>query len=150
MREANRLIARDAHSSMFVTAFLAVLDPGRRTLACVNAGHNPPLIVRGDTSEPVFLHERGIAMGVVDEMESAGETLQIRPGDMVVMYTDGVTEAFNAQFVAFGEERLARIAVECRSLPAPEVIDQLVSAIHTFTGTAPQSDDITLIVIRVL
>ena len=150
MREANRLIARDAHSSMFVTAFLAVLDSGRRTLACVNAGHNPPLIVRGDTSEPVFLHERGIAMGVVDKMESAGETVQLRPGDMVVMYTDGVTEAFNAQFVAFGEERLARIAVECRSLPAPEVIDQLVSAIHTFTGTAPQSDDITLIVIRVL
>jgi len=150
LHEANRLIARDAQSGMFVTAYTAVLEPSGRTLACVNAGHNPPLIVRGDTGEAVFMHEGGIAMGILDEMESTVETVQLRQGDMIVMYTDGVTEAFNTQFTAFGEEQLARTAVECRTLSAPAVIDRILASIRAFAGTAPQSDDITLIVIRVL
>jgi sigma-B regulation protein RsbU (phosphoserine phosphatase) len=149
LREANRLIARDAQSGMFVTAFTAVLEPSWRTLACVSAGHNPPLIVHGDTGEAVFLHERGIAMGILDDMESTAEILQLRLGDMVVMYTDGVTEAINPEFAAFGEERLTRSAVACRQLAAPAVIEHILSDLQAFTGTAPQSDDITLIVIRV-
>jgi sigma-B regulation protein RsbU (phosphoserine phosphatase) len=150
LRNANRLITRETRSGMFVTVCLAVLDPVRRTLACVNAGHNPPLIVRGDTGEAVFLHEGGIAIGVVDEIECTPEIVQLRQGDTIIMYTDGVTEAFNPQFAAFGEEQLAKVATACRNLPAPEITGHLISAIHTFAGTTPQSDDITLIVIRVL
>ncbi|MDD1702184.1 MAG: SpoIIE family protein phosphatase, partial [Methanoregula sp.] len=103
LKTANCLITRDAQSSMFVTAFTAILDPRERTLSCINAGHNPPLMVRGMTGEAVFLQERGIALGVLPDLDSTEEHVELNTGDLVVMYTDGVTEAFNPQYEAFGE-----------------------------------------------
>jgi sigma-B regulation protein RsbU (phosphoserine phosphatase) len=147
---ANGMIARNAPSSMFVTVFSAVLDPGKLTLACTNAGHNPPVIIRGDSGDAVFLKERGIAMGVLPDMDDNPEHVQLKPGDLFIMYTDGVTEAFDTGYAAFGEDRLVRVAKECRSLPAGIVRDRIIAAIREFTGPAPQSDDITLVVIRVL
>ena len=147
---ANHLIARSAPSSMFVTVFSAILDPGKLTLACTNAGHNPPLVVRGDSGEAVFLQEHGVAMGVLPDMDGTPEYVQLKPGDLVIMYTDGVTEAFDAGYIAFGEDRLVRVAQDCRTLPAGVIRDRIIAAIREFTGTAPQSDDITLVVIRVL
>ena len=73
--------------------------------------------------------------------------MALGPGDLVIMYTDGVTEAFDAQYAAFGEERLVRIVKECRTLPASIVMERIISGIREFTGSAPQSDDITLVVI---
>ena len=69
---------------------------------------------------------------------------------MVIMYTDGVTEAFDAGYAAFGEDRLASIAKECRNLPAGMIRERIIEGIRAFTGPVPQSDDITLLVIRVL
>ena len=150
LRQANRFICRDAQSGMFVTAFSAILDPHRQTLACINAGHNPPLVIRSDSGNAAFLQEHGIAMGVLVEMDIEEEVVSLKPGDLVVMYTDGVTEAFNGEFEEFGEERLTRIVKTCHTLPAREVIGQILSGIRTFTGTTPQSDDITLVVLRVM
>jgi sigma-B regulation protein RsbU (phosphoserine phosphatase) len=147
---ANHLIARSAPSSMFVTVFSAILDPGKLTLACTNAGHNPTLVVRGDSGEAVFLQEHGIAMGVLPDMDGTPEYVQLKHGDLFILYTDGVTEAFDAGYTAFGEDRLVRVAQECRILPAGVIRDRIIAAIREFTGTAPQSDDITLVVIRVL
>jgi sigma-B regulation protein RsbU (phosphoserine phosphatase) len=147
---ANRMIARNAPSSMFVTVFSAVLNPVKLTLACTNAGHNPPLVVRGDSGEAIFLQERGVAMGVLPDMDGTPEYVQLKTGDLFIMYTDGVTEAFDARYAAFGEDRLVRIAQECRTLSAGEVRDRIIAAIREFTGPVPQSDDITLVVIRVL
>jgi sigma-B regulation protein RsbU (phosphoserine phosphatase) len=147
---ANRMISRNAPSSMFVTVFSAVLDPVRLTLACTNAGHNPPLVVQGDSGEAVFLQERGVAMGVLPDMEGTPENVHLKPGDLFIMYTDGVTEAFDARYAAFGEDRLVRVAQEYRTLSAGEVRDRIIAAIREFTGSVPQSDDITLVVIRVL
>ena len=150
LREANRFICRDAQSSMFVTVFSAILDPERQTLACVNAGHNPPLVVRGDSGDAAFLRQDGIAMGVIPEMVINEEVVTLKPGDLVVLYTDGVTEAFNDDLEEFGEERFKEIARTCRFLPAGEVIRRILSGIHEFTGKTPQSDDITLVVLRVI
>jgi phosphoserine phosphatase RsbU/P len=150
LREANRFICRDAQSSMFVTVFSAILDPERQTLSCINAGHNPPLVVRGDSGVVTFLRQDGIAMGVIPEMVINEDVVTLKPGDLVVMYTDGVTEAFNDKMEEFGEERLTEIARTCRFLPAGEVIRRILSAIHAFTGNTPQSDDITLVVLRVI
>jgi len=147
---ANRLIARDAPSGMFVTVFSAVLDPGKLTFTCTNAGHNPPLVIRGDSGEAVFLTEHGIAMGVLPDMDITPEHMQLKPGDLFILYTDGVTEAFDPGYNAFGEERLVHVAKECRSLPSGIVRDRIIAAIREYTGSAPQSDDITLVVIRVL
>ncbi|MDD1702068.1 MAG: SpoIIE family protein phosphatase [Methanoregula sp.] len=146
----NKQICRDAQSSMFVTLFAAVLDPEQLTLDCTNAGHNPPLIIRGKDGNALFLREHGIAMGVVTDMDRTQEHIRLEPGDLFIMYTDGVTEAFDEQYSAFGEERLVRIAQECCNLPADVVRDRIIAAIRGFTGGALQSDDITLVVIRVL
>ncbi len=146
----NRMITQNAPSSMFVTVFSALLDPVNQTMICINAGHNPPLVTFGDNGDTVFLQENGIAMGVLADMNSTPEHLQIRPGDIVIMYTDGVTEAFDAGYNAFGEGRLAVIAKESRGLPANIIVEKIIAGIRDFTGPAPQSDDITLVVVRVL
>ena len=107
-------------------------------------------MVKGDSGEAVFLQERGVAMGVLPDMESTPEHVYLKPGDLFIMYTDGVTEAFDARYAAFGEDRLVRVAQEYRTLSAGEVRDRIIAAIREFTGSVPQSDDITLVVIRVL
>ncbi|MFZ0006423.1 MAG: SpoIIE family protein phosphatase [Methanoregula sp.] len=147
---ANRMIAQNAPSGMFVTVFSALLDPVNRTLTSINAGHNPPIVVRSGGGEPVFLKEDGIAMGVLTEMRSTPDQIDLGPGDLVILYTDGVTEAFDARYTAFGEERLAGIVKKYQTLPASTVMERIISGIREFTGSAPQSDDITLVVIRVL
>ena len=89
-------------------------------------------------------------MGVLPTMENAPEHVSLLPGDLVILYTDGVTEAFDAGYAAFGEDRLVRIVQECRNLPAGSVRERIISGIRAFTGPVPPSDDITLLVIRVL
>ena len=76
--------------------------------------------------------------------------MQLKPGDLFIMYTDGVTEAFDARYTAFGEDRLVQAAKKSRALSAGEVRDRIIAEIREFTGPVPQSDDITLVVIRVL
>ena len=134
---ANRMISQNAPSSMFVTVFSAVLDPAMLTLTCINAGHNPPLIIRGEDGTFLFLREGGVAMGVLEYMESTRSSSQLRPGDLIILYTDGVTEAFDARYAAFGEDRLVRVAQEYRTLSAREVRDRIIGAIREFTGLFP-------------
>lgn len=149
LRTTNRMITANAPSSMFVTVFVAVLDPVQRTFECISAGHNPPLIVKGRTGDAGYMSAQGIAMGVVPEMESTAERIAAEPGDLLILYTEGVTEAFDAGFNAFGEDRLAAVAQKARDLPAAAIRDRIISAIREFAGGAPQSDDITLVVIRI-
>ena len=89
-------------------------------------------------------------MGVLPEMTCLPEQVQLSSGDLVIMYTDGVTEAFDAGYAAFGEDRLVSIAKECRNLPASMIRERIITGIRAFTGPVPQSDDITIMVIRVL
>jgi len=148
VRQANQWIYEDGRSSMFVTVFYGVLDPAAMQFSYVNAGHNPPLLVREAGGEEL-LGSRGIALGVVPEVSIASTTLDLRPGDLLVLYTDGVTEAFNDLNEAFGEERLSAFLLANRALPARAVLDELVAEIRRFAGGAAQSDDITLVVVKV-
>ncbi|MDD1694532.1 MAG: SpoIIE family protein phosphatase [Methanoregula sp.] len=149
IRKANRLIYEDGRSSMFITVFYAVLDPRKMTLSYVNAGHNPPLLIRGDLPQMRMLEGHGIALGVVDDVDIPVSTIPVEHGDLIVLYTDGVTEAFNGQREYFGEERLVASACRNKSRPVQEIMAALLEDIRQFTGTAPQSDDITLILIQV-
>jgi phosphoserine phosphatase RsbU/P len=150
LQQANRLIFEDGRSSMFITVFYGVLDPEKMTFTYGNAGHNPPLLVRGSPPEIRILEDgRCIALGVVPEIKIAHGELDLQPGDLLVMYTDGVTEAFNSQDEEFGEARLADFIRDHRNAPVQQIIDDLIAELRTFSGTAPQSDDITLVVIRV-
>ena len=150
IRQANRLMYQDNRSNMFITVFYGVLDPLRMTFAYVNAGHNPPLLVRGDPPEIISLEGKGIALGVVPDVNITPGILTLERGDLIVMYTDGVTEAFNKEDVDFGEERLMAFVRRNRARPAGEIISGLLEEIRQFAGNAPQSDDITLVVLRVL
>jgi sigma-B regulation protein RsbU (phosphoserine phosphatase) len=149
IRQANRLIYDDGRSSMFITVFYAVLDPEQMTISYVNAGHNPPLLVRGDPPVAQMLEGKGIALGVIDDVDIPVKTLSVQHGDLIIMYTDGVTEAFNEHEDYFGEERLIASVTKNKSRPVQEILDAILGDIRQFCGSAPQSDDITLILIRV-
>jgi sigma-B regulation protein RsbU (phosphoserine phosphatase) len=133
---------------MFVTLFYGVLDAEDRSLTYVNAGHNPPLVCRGIDSALAELSATGMAVGVVPDAEYAAGAAILGPGDVMVLYTDGITEAENAAGEMFGDGRLREAVAGARMLPPAGIVGAILEAVQAFTGTAPQSDDITLMVIR--
>lgn len=150
VQNANRLIYEDGRSSMFITVFYGVLNPPAMTFSYVNAGHNPPLLLRNGEAATWMAGEKGIALGVVPDVSIASTSIGLRPGDLLVLYTDGVTEAFNEAQVDFGEDRFRDCITRNQERPAREILEALLEEIQAFAGTAPQSDDITLVVVRVL
>jgi sigma-B regulation protein RsbU (phosphoserine phosphatase) len=148
IRDANAIISADSKTGMFVTLFYGILDTKDRSLTYVNAGHNPPLVCRGSDSTFVELPATGMAIGAVEEAEYTSGTVILEPDDVVVLYTDGVTEAENAVQEMFGEERLRETIAGVRARPAEEILAAILEEVHAFTGDTPQSDDITLMVVR--
>jgi len=148
IRDANAIIAADSKSSMFITLFYGVLDAQSRSLSYVNAGHNPPLICRGTDGTFSELSATGMAIGVVPDAEYTSNTVVLEPGDVMVLYTDGITEAENAAQEMYGEERLREAIAGARTLSATAIMDAILASVHGFTGSNPQSDDITLMVVR--
>jgi sigma-B regulation protein RsbU (phosphoserine phosphatase) len=147
-KRANDLIAADAKSGMFVTLFYAILDQEARTLRYVNAGHNPPLVLNGETGNLTLLKTRGIAMGVMDDAEMEERKIEIGEGDVIVFYTDGVTEAVDDGFHQFGVERLVETVKVNRHLPAADLVEKITGEVLAFSSGAPQFDDITLMVLK--
>jgi sigma-B regulation protein RsbU (phosphoserine phosphatase) len=126
-----------------------VTAPGDTTLRYINAGHNPPLLFRGDTDEVIPLKAKGIALGVKHGVSLEEAAAEMKPGDTVVLYTDGITEAINEKGEAFGEGRLAQAVRSNRSLTAEELIHKIQDEVIAFAGTQPQYDDITLLIVKV-
>jgi sigma-B regulation protein RsbU (phosphoserine phosphatase) len=144
----NHRMVLDAPTNQFVTVFYGVLDPASGYLTYCNAGHNPPyLFSAGNPEEVQALWGTGLPLGVFEEEEWQHESVQLAPGDVLVLYTDGVTEAQNVKRAMFGDERL----LDCvRSHPgrrADELRDAILHSVGEFVGTAPQVDDITLAVV---
>ncbi|MDO8873408.1 MAG: SpoIIE family protein phosphatase [Methanoregula sp.] len=149
IRNANTIIAADSRAGMFVTLFYGILEVDSHTLTYVNAGHNPPIICHAEDELLTELTATGIAIGALSDAEYTKETAALNAGDIVVLYTDGITEAENAQQDMFGEERLHEVIRAFRKLPAQEIIAAILKSVQSFCGNYPQSDDITLMVIRV-
>jgi sigma-B regulation protein RsbU (phosphoserine phosphatase) len=147
---ANNLIAKDARSGMFVTLFYAMLDIQKKQLHYVNAGHNPPLLCKGYGGDVVLLSAQGIALGVMDEIDLQEVELSLADNDVVVFYTDGITEAINGKEEEFGQERLIKLVAQNSSLPAQELIDKIRSAVIDFAQGQTQFDDLTLVVLKSL
>ena len=148
--DANNLIAADSKAGMFVTLFYGILDHTSQTFTYVNAGHNPPVVYHPHTNTFTELPATGIAMGVLEDAEFVSQKNPFTPGDVVVMYTDGITEAMNAREEMFGEERLYDVIRQTKATSAEQVLGTILEAVKAFTGDYPQSDDITLMVILVL
>ena len=148
IRDANTIISNDAKSGMFVTLFYGFLDAATSTLTYVNAGHNPPIHFHAADGTLTELSATGIAVGALPDAAYTQESVQLVPGDMLVLYTDGITEAENANLEMFGVERLEKTILASRGLSANELVRVILDAVRSFTGDHPQSDDITLMIVR--
>ncbi len=147
--EVNRLLERENEAMMFVTVFYGVFDPASGSLTYANGGHNPPLIVHTDGSSTLLPSTGGIALGLTPEPSYQQQVVTLAPGDMVVLYTDGVTEAMNGALEEFGVERLQQVFAASQDAAAASrngaatVNQAIFSAVHAFASDTPQSDDIT-------
>ncbi|MFA5296321.1 MAG: SpoIIE family protein phosphatase [Methanoregulaceae archaeon] len=147
---ANELITENERSSMFVTVFYGVLDPARRSLAYASAGHNAPFMIRSGGVETIVLKAEGIALGVVREIDLEEREITLDPGDILVLYTDGVTEAVNPLDEEFGVARLTATVERHRDAPSSAIIERVRDEVIRYSQGQPQFDDITLIVVKVL
>jgi sigma-B regulation protein RsbU (phosphoserine phosphatase) len=150
--EANRLICADSADGMFVTLFYALLDPVSGRLTYVNAGHNPPLLCRaGDHGGAELLDElrpTGMALGVVEDSRFAQRTVHLQPGDSVLLYTDGVTDATGEGLQPYGMDRLRRVILDHQQAPVAGMVAALEHSIGDFTGGATQFDDIAMLAVK--
>jgi sigma-B regulation protein RsbU (phosphoserine phosphatase) len=133
---------------MFVTLCYMQFDPLTGELVYVNAGHNPPLLLRRDDDQFRILTRTGMALGVDETSQFEQRTVQLDPGDLIVLYTDGVTDATNVAEQEFGADRLRQTIFEKRRVSALETVGALNGALHQFVDTAPQFDDIAVVVVR--
>ena len=145
---ANDLILADARSGLFVTLFYTILQAGSGEITFVNAGHVPPLIVRADSYRIEELRVPGIALGIMENVQAEEHTAFLRPGDLLVLYTDGVTDASDAQQQRFGVERLRQVLSTHRHQPVEELANTIWDAVAAFVGGAAQFDDFTLVIAR--
>jgi sigma-B regulation protein RsbU (phosphoserine phosphatase) len=146
--QANRLICADAMNSMFVTLFYGRLDLATGRLTYVNAGHNPPLLYAAGQAAPTALTRTGMALGILPGGRYEQRTLQLAPGDFMLLYTDGVTDALNGDRQRYGEEALRRVLAEHRDQSAPALLDALDQSLRAHVGGTPPYDDITLMLVK--
>ncbi|HEY6251086.1 MAG TPA: PP2C family protein-serine/threonine phosphatase, partial [Candidatus Angelobacter sp.] len=117
----------------------------------VNAGHNPPILLRssGGAWQVTRLSTGGTVIGLLENYPYQEERITLEPGDLMVAFTDGISEAMNAADEEFGEQRLLEVVQECTQMKAAEVVTTIVRAADAFAAGASQHDDMTLVVLRV-
>jgi sigma-B regulation protein RsbU (phosphoserine phosphatase) len=142
----NKVLVQRSASNRFITLFCATLDPDGH-FTYINAGHNPPVLVRAN-GETETLTTKSVLLGAFDFVEYKPRQTRLAPGDVVVMYTDGVTEAADADNQMFGDERLEKLVREGVHLGAEEIKQWIMDEVLNFTAGLPQGDDITLIVLK--
>ena len=147
LRSLNLQLARGNAECMFVTLFCAIVDARTGEARYASAGHNPPLVVRRDGVAELEM-ESGPPLGVFEDAVYVESVVRVEPGERLVVYTDGITEAFDEQQRQFGVERLvAALGKAGLSGSAEELGSAILSEVSSFAGSAPQSDDITLLIL---
>jgi len=159
LARVNDALVPDAQQGMFITLVYAILDRKTGELRYANAGHNPPLLLRNRSLSLEHLEKSGMALGVLDGSQIDERVVQIEPGDYLVFYTDGVTEAFSPEGDMYGEERLeATIRGEADWVTdlnsettfgtAGEMLEAIDDSVCVFVGDSLPYDDLTLMVLR--
>ena len=148
----NNLVYEASSVNRYATFFYSEFDPGTLQLSFVNAGHNPPVILRSSESDcQLFrLSAGGPPVGLFPSVQYEGGVFALQPGDRIVLFTDGISESMDKDDEEWGEERLIELAKACEGLPAMEAMKRIMAALQTFAGGAPQHDDMTVVVLRVL
>jgi sigma-B regulation protein RsbU (phosphoserine phosphatase) len=148
LRQTNESMMRERGTHLLLSALYAVLDIHSGRLVYANAGHCWPLWLQSATGQVVELDARGVILGALTDTYLEERELDVQPGDLLLFYSDGLTEAMNATRQLFGEERLAEVLAANQGSNAQEMLEAIVDAVRDFCGDTPQSDDLTLFVVR--
>ena len=149
LERINRLYIHNINFATFVTIFFGKYDPQTRTLSYANAGHNSVYLYRVATNQEIWLRPTGPAIGVMDGFTIRSEDVRLEPGDILLLYTDGITEAINPQGIFWGEDKLADIIRQNANSSAEQLIQKILQALTDHTDGSPLADDITLMISRV-
>jgi sigma-B regulation protein RsbU (phosphoserine phosphatase) len=149
LERINHLYAHNIKFTTFVTIFFGKFESDTRMFTYGNAGHNSAYLYRPGSGEEVLLHPTGPAIGLMEGFHVRAERVQLHPGDTLVLYTDGVTEAMNAQGAQLGLDGLATVIRDHSSLSPEQIIQKILQRLSTFTNGSPLADDVTLVVSRV-
>ncbi|MCI0411880.1 SpoIIE family protein phosphatase [bacterium] len=149
MNDINRLLCASTTTYKYATFFYCVYEDHQRRLVYVNAGHNPPLVFRAEGGIE-RLGTGGLVVGMLPDVVYKKDVVDLRTGDILLIYSDGLTEAMNAQDEEFGEERLIKVICDHSTLPVKELCDRILCEANEFAGDVPQHDDLTLVLARVL
>jgi sigma-B regulation protein RsbU (phosphoserine phosphatase) len=152
LQEVNRIFHHNIHLATFVTLFLASFDEATHQLVYSNAGHNPALVCRRKSNggpTTLWLNPTGAAIGLIEEFDVASATIGLSAGDILLLYTDGVTEALNPLGEAFGPIRMAdHVRLHSDLLPK-DLLHELRLELQAFTGSEVVADDTTMVAIRI-
>ena len=143
----NNLIYQNTALDKFITFFYGELDTKENTFTYCNAGHNPPYRV-DENGKVVELMVGGIILGMMKDVVFETATVTIKPGDRIVMFTDGITEAMNEKEEEFGEERLKKLIQKWPNVSSQELMDKIISEVKEFSKGTPQDDDITMVILK--
>ena len=143
LREVNDLLLESNESTMFVTVLYAVYDPSNRRLTYASGGHNSPLVIHADGTSTLLPLTGGVALGVAPDLEYEQNSVTLSPGDVVILYTDGVTEAMNEDYEEFGLDPLIESFTANPPRDPEKATMDVFDAVNAFAGDMPQSDDIT-------
>jgi phosphoserine phosphatase RsbU/P len=147
----NTTLAAQNASSMFVTIFYGILDTRTGEMEYAIGGHNPPyLFTKGGEVQQLPIGKSGMIVGLIDGAEFETDSCRLAPGDGILLYTDGVTEAVNAAEEFYGEERLEPFLAERAAAPVEQLVSELHGAVQGFAAGMPQADDITVVALRYL
>jgi serine phosphatase RsbU (regulator of sigma subunit) len=147
LASTNDVLCTQNPMDLFVTVFYCIFDPTTGVLRYANGGHNPPCVRRAAGAIEMLNAAGGLVLGAMPGIHYVNHTVQLQPGDRLVLYTDGVTEAFNPAEEAFGMERLIGEISAHGDGTASDLVDRICSSVANFAGVAAQSDDITLTVL---
>jgi len=150
IEKANHVIEQESKSGMFVTLLYGVLEKGTTGFKYVNAGHNPPLIYRHATGSHGLAKLAGIALGVLEDIKLKNEEIALAPGDLLLLYTDGITEAVNSAGEQYGMDRLSDVISKSAALPAQAVVEKIKEEVFSFSLGQPQHDDFTCVVVKAM
>lgn len=148
LQRVNEFIFKDSQAALFLTAFYAILDTQSGRLTFCNAGHNRPLWAQAATGEVRTITTPGIALGVIPVIRLSESQIDLAPGDLLVLYTDGVTEAMDANWQEFGESRLREVVASQAGGAAGDLLHAILGAVSAFTGDTAPADDLTLFIVK--
>jgi serine phosphatase RsbU (regulator of sigma subunit) len=152
MRRLNEVFRRNAPAGTFISAIYGVVDPSTGAFRFARAGHNPAILKRADRAEPEFLRPTGMAIGFTDgdvfDRSMTEVDIRLEPGDTLVFYTDGFSEAMNSKRELYGDDRLLKKVGQVGARSASGILRTLTEDVHHFIEGAGRSDDMTMVVVK--